>query len=282
MDLIEVREVRIARERADLRFGPGTRALGGGSWLYSEAQPGVDELIDLTGLGWTPVESRVDGIRVAATCTIAEALRVADAAAWGPGVAALFRKAADSLVASWKIWGSATVGGNVCLALPAGAFTSILVALDGEAVIWQALESDVEPGERRLPVVDVVTGVRQTALRHGEVLRAIDIPASALAARAGFRRAALAPLGRSGAVVVARRDTSGAFVLSLSAATPRPHRLRFPEPPTAIELASALDRAVATGDGWYDDAHGAPDWRRARSLALAEELRRELSVATTT
>ena len=43
--------------------------------------------------------------------------------------------------------------------------------------------------------------------------------------------------------------------------------------PTADELRAAVDAV----DDWYDDPHGAPDWRRAMTLRLAEQVREELA-----
>ncbi len=65
----------------------------------------------------------------------------------------LFQQCADALLASWKVWSVATVGGNVCLSLPAGAMIALAVTLDADAVTWL-------PGgsERRLPVAELVTG----------------------------------------------------------------------------------------------------------------------------
>jgi hypothetical protein len=44
----------------------------------------------------------------------------------------------------------------------------------------------------------------------------------------------------------------------------------FDAVPAADELAAAVESC-----DWHDDAHGAPDWRRAMTLRFAEELRRE-------
>ncbi len=49
MDLISVRETRVPRTRDELVFAPGERPLGGGTWLFSEPQPGLTGLVDLTG-----------------------------------------------------------------------------------------------------------------------------------------------------------------------------------------------------------------------------------------
>jgi CO/xanthine dehydrogenase FAD-binding subunit len=264
MDLIGVREVRMAASRDDLVFAPDELPLGGGTWLYSEEQPGLGGLVDLTRLGWEPFTVHDDGsLTIGATCTLTE-LRGMPPLAAQPA-RSLFLPAVDALLGSWKIHRFATVGGNICTALPAGPMTSLTAALDGVAVIWS------RDSERRMPIVEFVTGVRRTALEPGEVLRAIEFPAGALASRAAMRRISLAELGRSGAFVIARMDADGTFVVTITAATPRPYQLRFDAVPSAAALAAAIDETVA-GD-WYDDPHGAPDWRRAMSLRFAEELR---------
>ena len=45
----------------------------------------------------------------------------------------------------------------------------------------------------------------------------------------------------------------------------------------APDLAQAIEASGTARDLWYDDVHGAPDWRRHVSLRLAEEIRRELA-----
>jgi CO/xanthine dehydrogenase FAD-binding subunit len=265
MDLTTVDTVRVARTRADVVLGPGVVALAGGTWLYSEPQPGVRELVDLTGLGWTPVEADGDGLTIAATCTIAELVGLGPVPGWTSQH--LVASCARALVASEKIWGAATVGGNVCTALPAGAMISLLTALDATAVIWTA-----DGGERRLPVAELVTGVRTTALVPGEVLRAVRVPGSALRSRAAFRRASLTPHGRPGTVVIGRLGDGGRLAVSITAGVRRPRLLELDAVPDAHDLALA----VGAIDDWYDDVHGAPDWRRAMTLRLAEQVRAEL------
>ncbi len=259
MDLITVREVRTPRTRAELVFARGDRALGGGTWLYSEPQEGLEALVDLTTMGWADVERTGAGLVLAATCSVATVRELSDVP--------LFQQCADSLLASWKIHRFATIGGNVALALPAGSMSSLCVALDAVAVIWTATM------ERRMPVAELVLGVQSTALEPGEVIRAIEFPAGALASRTGFRRIARSPLGRTGTLVTGRVDDTGEAVFTVSGGTTRPHQLRFDELPSERALASAV-----TGiHDWYLDAHGSPDWRRAMSVLFAEELRDELS-----
>ncbi|WP_244931890.1 FAD binding domain-containing protein [Nocardioides sp. W7] len=252
MDLGTVRSFRPARSRADLELAGGEVVVAGGTWLFSEPQVGTTGLVDLTTLGWEPFELLADGtLRIAATCTVEQL----QAAPWGP-LAGLARQAADGLLMSFKVQRVATVGGNLCLALPAGAMTSLTAGLGAEAVIWTP-----DGGERREPVSAFVRGVGTTSLAPGEVLRAIEVPPAALAERAALRRTSLTPLGRSAAMVVGSGRT-----VTVTASTTRP----------VVLDAHDLDAGLAAVDCWYDDAHGAADWRAAVTGLLAHEVVEEL------
>ncbi|HOY83308.1 MAG TPA: FAD-binding molybdopterin dehydrogenase, partial [Rhodoglobus sp.] len=82
MDLIGVREVRVAHTRDDLVFAPGELPLGGGTWLFSEEQPGLTGLVDLTTLGWEPLTGTAAGLSIAGTCTLAELSRLPAREEW--------------------------------------------------------------------------------------------------------------------------------------------------------------------------------------------------------
>lgn len=263
MDLHTVASYRAARTRADLALAPGERILGGGTWLYSEPQVDTTGLVDLTTMRWTALEESAAGLRIAATCTIAEL-----AAYRGPWRAApLFHTSASALLASFKVWNVATVGGNICRGFAAAAMVSLCSALDGVAEVWTA-----DGGTRRIAIEHLATGNGTTSLAEGEVLRAVDLPAHALNARTAFRKIALAELGRSGAVVIGRVDDDGAAVFGITAATLRPGILRYPRLPDAATLRADVDAL----DGYYTDPLGTADWRRAVSATLAEEIREEL------
>ena len=266
MDLITVADIRSPGSRADLAIRPSESFLAGGSWIFSEPQLELTGLVDLTRLDWTAVERTGAGLTIAATCTFAEIAAFDIQPDWP--AQQLVRPCCEALLGSFKVQNVATVGGNICLALPAGPMTSLAASLDGIAVIWT-----VDGKERRMPVLDLVVGVQRTALVHGEVLRAIELPDHALRARVGFRRLALSPLGRSGTLVIARLDEDGRFVVTITAAVPRPVRIGFDGIPTAAELADSV-HAI---DHWYDDVHGAPDWRQAMSARFAEQLRQDLA-----
>jgi CO/xanthine dehydrogenase FAD-binding subunit len=270
MDLPGLTAVRVARSRADLVLSDTVAPLGGGTWLYSEPQPHLTGLVDLTTLGWTPWEARPDGgLSMAATCTITEATRIQPRPGWT--ALPLFAQCAGSLLASFKVQAIATVGGNIATALAAGAMIALTTALDAELVIWTP-----DGGERRQPVASFVRAQRRTTLAAGEVIRSIEFPPTAMAARTAFRRIALSPLGRAGTVVAGRVDADGGACLSVTGGTDRPEVLRFAALPSAPELGAAVDGIRS----WFTDPHGAADWRRAMTLLLAEQVVAELRGAS--
>ncbi len=267
MDLHAVEAVLVPRELSDLPPpSPGAAWLAGGTWLFSEPQPGLRRLVDITALGWPALETTGAGLRIAATCTIAEL----EAAGADWQAAPLIAACCQALLGSFKIRHVATVGGNVCLALPAAPMLALSVALDGVACILGP-----DGSERRLPMDGFALGPRQTALLPGELLRAIDIPAAALRRRTASRQASLTAHGRSAALLAATRDGGGAFTLTVTGSTPRPVRFAWPAPPAAAALDAAL--AAMPPDSWFDDVHGAPAWRRHITRRLAAELLAELA-----
>lgn len=272
MDLNTVTSYRFARSRDDLALAPGEKILGGGTWLFSEPQPAVTGLVDLSTMDWPDLEITDAGLRIGTTCTIAALVAFAEGHGARPvpeewTAASVFPVAANALLASFKIWNTATVGGNVCQSFCAGSMVSLASGLDGEAVIWTP-----DGGERRQSVASLMTGNGTNSLAFGEVLRAVDLPAHALRSRLVMRKIALAELGRSGAVVTGRADADGSAVFSVTAATLTPAVLRFDELPDAATLAAA----VADAPGYYSDPLGAADWRRGVSIVLAEQIRTDL------
>ena len=269
MDLNTIDAIVTPRSRADLGpWRPGDAWLAGGTWLFSEPQPALRRLIDLSRLGWEPHAISEAGLSLSATCTIAQLDRLELPPAWN--AAPLIGQCCRALLGSFKIWNVATVGGNLCMALPAGPMIALAAALDATCVIWTP-----DGGERRLDVLDLVLGPQITALLEGEILRRIDLPAAALRRRTAFRRLSLSPNGRSGALAIGTLDTDGRFALTLTAGVRRPVRLRWSQPPDAGALGAGIAAAVAP-DLWYDDVHGAPDWREHVTHLLAEEVRAEL------
>jgi CO/xanthine dehydrogenase FAD-binding subunit len=270
MDLNTIREVARPGTRAELPvWAAGDAWLAGGTWLFSEPQVHLNRLIDLTDLKWPALTIDARGLSIAATCTIAQL----DAFACPPDwlAAPLFNQCCRAFLASFKIWKTATVGGNLCMSLPAGPMISLTSALDGVCTIWQA-----DGGERRIAASDFVTGNNVNVLKPGDLLRQIDIPIAALKRRTAFRQISLTPVGRSAALLIGTIDSDGAFALTATASTKRPVKLSFATMPDAGALRQAITQAIPA-PLYHDDVHGKPFWRKHMTLRLAEEIRGELA-----
>ncbi len=264
-----MQSVHRPRARGDLgAWQSGDTWLAGGTGLFAEPQPDLRRLIDLPSLGWPSLLADEAGVEIAATCTVAELFRSESSwPAW-----ALVKQCCEALVGSFKIWNVATVGGNLCLALPAGPMTALTAALEGVCTIWTP-----DGGERQLSVLDFVTGASQTALAPGELLRSIWLPAHALADRPAFRQLSLSPQGRSAALLIGRLAAAGRFTLTITASTRRPVQLVFPVVPSPAELAEAISALPA--ELYFEDVHGSLAWRRHLTALLGAQIRDELAAA---
>ena len=163
----------------------------------------------------------------------------------------LFRACCESFLASFKIWNTATIGGNVCMSLPAGPMISLTAALEGVCTLWPR-----HGQPRTIPVVDFVTSNHVNMLAPGELLRAIHLPAAALQKRFAMRQQSLTKLGRSAALIIGTHAPGGEFLLTITASTDRPVPLRFPSIPDATSLDAAITAIPETH--WFSDVHGPP------------------------
>ena len=243
--------------------------LAGGTWLFSTPQVHTDTLIDLQSLRWPALRASADGLEIAATCTLTELSNFSAPAKWRS--ASLFKMCCESLLASFKVWNAATVGGNICMSLPAGSLISLTASLEGVYTLWPR-----EAPPRKVAAIDFVTGNHKNVLRPGELLRSIHLPAEALSKRFAFRRASLTHLGRSAIIVIGTQSASADdMVVTVTAATVRPVQLRFDRVPTARTLRDALDAAIPDED-YFEDVHGSAAYKRHLTYHFAEQIRAEL------
>jgi CO/xanthine dehydrogenase FAD-binding subunit len=269
MDLNTITEVAHPRTRAQLPvWTAGDAWLAGGTWLFSEPQTHLTRLIDLTDLKWPALTIGESHLTIAATCTVAQLDALACPPEWI--AAPLIDQCCRAFLASFKIWKTATVGGNVCMSLPAGPMISLTSALDGVCTIWKA-----DGSEQKIDVTDFVTGNQRNVLAPGDLLRSIDIPLAALKRRSAFRQISLTPVGRSAALLIGSIDGGGALGLTITASTVRPVRLSFAGMPGADELRETILQRIPD-DLYHTDVHGKPVWRKHMTLRLAQEIRAEL------
>ena len=251
MNLNTITEVRRPSSNDELpEWREGYAYLAGGTWLFSTPQIATQTLIDLETLRWPALKASADGLEVAATCTIAELERFEAPAEWT--AAPLLRLCSHALLMSFKIYNAATVGGNICMSLPAGAMISLAAALEATYTLWPR---GGKP--RTVSALDFVTGN--------------------LTKRFAFRRSSLTHLGRSAALIVGTqtKDKSD-LVLTVTAATSRPMQLRFDRMPSADALGQAIGKAIKDAD-WFDDVHGSAAYKRHLTYYYAEQVRAELA-----
>src|SRR6202034_2598722 len=170
--------------------------------LFSEPQFSTDTLIDLDSLCWPALGITGDGLDLAATCKIAELFHFTAPREWNAWP--LVHDCCNSFLASFKIWNAASVGGNICMSLPAGPMISLTAALEGIYTLWPR-----DGAPRRVPAIDFVTGNNRNVPRPGELLRSIHLPTAALKKRFAFRHASLTKLGRSAALLIGTRGKAG-------------------------------------------------------------------------
>ena len=269
MDLNTIKEVARPQKREQLPvWTAGDAWLAGGTWLFSEPQVHLRRLIDLTDLKWPALSIGDTALTIAATCTVAQLDAFACPPEWL--AAPLIDRCCRAFLASFKIWKTATVGGNLCMSLPAGPMISLTAALDGVCTIWKR-----DGGEQRIKIADFVTGDQRNVLAAGELLRQIDIPLAALKRRSAFRQISLTPLGRSAALLIGSISSEGIMALTVTASTARPVQISFAGIPRAEDLREALLHRIPDGL-YHNDVHGKPTWRKHMTLRLAEEIRCEL------
>ncbi|WP_354644416.1 FAD binding domain-containing protein [Kitasatospora camelliae] len=270
MDLNTITEVvRRPADRPGAQWRPGDAWLAGGTWLFSAEQPRLRRLVDLTALGWEPLVADDTGLEIAATCTIRELYAFSPPAEWRAGP--LFAAGCEAFLSSFKVWNAATVGGNICLSLPAGPMITLAVALEARYELW-ARDGSVHV----VDALDFVTGDHRNVLAPGEVLRRISIPAHALRKRVAHRRFSLTRLGRS-TVFLVGTHTPGSqdLLLTVTAGTTRPVRLAYHTLPDERTLRQGIDAVPA--EVWFEDPNGTRDHRRHLARHFAEEIRRELA-----
>src|SRR5438067_8407609 len=141
MNLNTITEIRRPASAGDIaEWREGYAWLAGGTWLFSTPQIATNTLIDLESLRWPAIEVTAEGVNIGATCTIAELDQFKAPAEWT--ATPLFGMCCRALLMSFKIWNAATVGGNICMSLPAGAMISLMVALEG---VYTLLPRDAQP-----------------------------------------------------------------------------------------------------------------------------------------
>ena len=152
---------------------------GGTDWFPANGRrPVTREMLDVTRVAALQgIEPDGGALRIGAAATWADLARTS----LPPAFDGL--RAASRLVGGIQIQNAGTIAGNLCNASPAADGVPPLLTLDAE------IEVAGPDGARRMPLSEFTLGPRRTALRSGEILTAIHVPAPPEGARGAFEKA---------------------------------------------------------------------------------------------
>lgn len=240
------------------------RLVAGGTALFSAPLTGSTHLISLSGMAWPALQFSDDGLVIAATCSIRELPRGVPSP---DGFRYLVRCCVDALAAGPGVQARATVGGNICEALPAAAMVALGAATDMTALIWQP-----DGGQRTVPVTELVADAGVTTLRPGEVLRSLTVGRAALEATYAVRRVSMIPDARSAALVIGTRwpGPPGRRTVSVTGAVAVPMTVELDSRSSPDEGADAV--AGWPAHVWLDDTDGSARWRRGVTIAFVRDV----------
>lgn len=161
---------RTLEEALEALQADGARALAGGTDLLVEMRNGERQpktLVDIKGL--KDLEDLTIDPQKGATIGACVSLNVLIDNAQVRKHLPVLSEAAFS-IATYQLRNRATLVGNICNASPAADMAPALYILGAEVVIATV------KGQRRLPIYEILTGVKQTALKQGELVLRVEIP----------------------------------------------------------------------------------------------------------
>ena len=151
------------------KLGKDTKLIAGGTDLLVDMKKGKVEPKHLVSLAKIPGLSHITedrgGLRIGAMTTFQKLIESKLIREKYP---VLFEAAQAG--AGAQLRNMATIGGNICNALPSADTPPAFVALDAKVKIVG------KGGERFLPLEDFIAGVRKTALESDELLTEVSVP----------------------------------------------------------------------------------------------------------
>ena len=245
-----------------------SRVIAGGTDLLVEKNPRIRYLVDISKLNLDFIEVDDEHIRIGA-CTSFRRIEKDNALKNQPYSSLV---EAARTIGGVAIRNQATIGGNLCNAVPSADSPPPLMVLDSKVKI-------VSPeGERIVPIENFFEYVRKTDLRRGEIVTEIQIPKPRTRSGTSFIK-----LGRAAddisVVNVAARVTLGDgrelwdARLVLGAVAPVPLRAKKAEEQLmreGIESISEVARVAAGEARPISDVRASAEYRRDMCRVLSE------------
>ena len=250
-----------------LLFRRGARVIAGGTDLLVTRPADTESLVDIKELGLSYIRED-DGIRIGATTCFTDLIRSPSLERYP------YRVISDAAgeLGHHNLRHIATLGGNICNAVPSADTPVALIALDTEAVIHGP------SGERTVPLDGFFKFVRETVLKKGEFLKEIAVPIQPEAG-ASFQK-----LGRTNVdIAIVNAACRLSFVdgvisdsrIVLGAVYPTPLRVRAAEEVLngnefSVELAKKAAQVAAEATKPISDHRASAEYRREMSGVLVK------------
>lgn len=169
---------RTTQDASTLLQENGAKIIAGGTDLFVNRPPETRSLVDLTLLGLDYVKRDNEGIAIGATTCFTKIIEspILD----GQPYSVLKESAKE--IGHYNLRHIASIGGNICNAVPSADSPVALIALDAKSTI------DGVNGQRSLPLNDFYKHVRQTVLQSGEYLKEVRIPIQPENTAASFQK----------------------------------------------------------------------------------------------
>lgn len=282
---VELHEALTLQEAASVmeQYTPSARFLAGGTDLIVDLKSGrvdVDYLVSLNRIDSLRGVSQQGGaLYIGALTTITELDRA-------PVVGESFSAILDATrkMAVPQIRNIATVGGNICSAVPCADLPPILSALHASVVLWSP------KGQRNVPLETFFVGARETIRHDDEVLKAVLVPRipprfAAAYARFSLRNGnAIAVASVAASLQLSDTGTVQDARIVLGAVAPVPALAKEAaarlagQPPDHDAFRAAAEAAMEAADP-IGDIRGSAEYRRElvgvlTQRALSEALRR--------
>ncbi len=258
------------------QYGEKGWLIAGGTDLLVERDPQVEVLIDITGLGLDYIKSDSQGVRIGAATTFAD---IVDSLILQKSPYNVLAQAARQ-IGTPQIRNVATIGGNICQAVPSADSAPVLLILEAALNIVGSGE------ERVVNIADFFIDVRKDALNKHELLTEVQLPV--LSARTGtaflkkgrVATADLAVVNAAVRVTLTVDNTCQDVRIALGAVAPVPLRARKAEAmlegeKPQEELLQKVSARAAEEIKPISDVRSSAEYRKTLSCVLVERALKE-------
>ena len=270
-DLHRANSVEEARELL-LRYGDDAGVICGGTELLLLLKLGFaayGHLVDIKGIAALGgIRAENGALVVGATTTHREIERSPLVLERLPALAAMAQG-----VANIRVRSIGTLGGNLCFSDPHSDPATFLLALGAE----------VEYDAKRAPFAEFLVGPYQTALEHGQLLRAVRIPVPPARTKIVHKRLALHERPAATVTCAVRVADGHVDVARIAVGSVGPRALRVVEAERRITGAPVDDEAAlrtaaelaAEASNAVEDANGSAEYKANLARVLVERCLRE-------